>query len=714
VADPVAPGLTKNPVDASVCAGSTLTVTTSSGSGGTGTINDQYQYSTDNGASWSGWSTSVPSFAAVTGTNLVQSRRTASGTGCDTSPVNTVSWTVVADPVAPGITKNPADANVCSGQTLTVTTSAGSGGAGTTADEYRYSSDNGGTWSSWGESVPSFAAVVGISKIQSRRTASGTGCDVSSINEVSWTVVADPIAPGITKNPVDASVCAGVTLTVSSIPGSGGTGTINDQYQYSTDNGSSWSGWSTSVPSFAAVAGTNKIQSRRTATGTGCDISSVNEVSWVVNAKQKITGTFNYYNVSGNILLTGADITVDLYKSSDASHTSLIATDVTDASGYYELNAICPDCDYDIVASSTHTTDGAINTTDAAQANYWGPNPYSIEKVRFHAGDVAGQDLFIGGTDAGLIQANFVNGTDFEAPDWTYWRAGFAILHNPLVAEPEYTEYFPKVTLAVGSDINANMYGLATGDFNRSFNPSLTKAASSTLLLVYDGNRQVGAGQEFDLPVRIVNEAMVGAVSLVLDFPSDLVEVKDVIVDGNTGSLQWAAKGNELRISWLSPEPLVLAASDELVVIRMKTKPGFTSGKSIRVSLASTPQNELTDELYNVISDALISVETIDASALGTGEPDLASTIGFTCYPNPSRNFTLFSYSLPYEGFVKLEITNLMGYQIETLVNESQDTGDHYYKFDTYSLPNGIYTATLKLKSKDNQSVMSIKLINNK
>jgi hypothetical protein len=83
---------------------------------------------------------------------------------------------------------------------------------------------------------------------------------------VSWSVVAQPSAPGLTKDPDVAEVCEGQVLTVTITAGTGGTGTIADEYRYSTDNGLTWgSGWSTTVPSFAAVTGTNIIESRRTA-----------------------------------------------------------------------------------------------------------------------------------------------------------------------------------------------------------------------------------------------------------------------------------------------------------------------------------------------------------------------------------------------------------------------------------------------------------------
>ena len=307
IPDPVAPVIAKNPADGIVCAGATLTITiATAGSGGTGTNTDEYRHSTNNGVAWSAWSTSIPNFTAVTGTNLVESRRSSTGSGCN-SNVNQVSWTVVADPVAPVIAKDPNVVTVCSGTTLTITvTTPGSGGTGTNTDQYRHSTDNGTNWSAWGTTLPSFAAVVGTNLVESRRLSTGLHC-VSNVNQLSWTVVPQPVAPGITKVPNLAQVCEGVTLTVSTTPGSGGTGTVADEYRYSTDNGITWSVWGTSVPSFAAVIGTNRIESRRTATGTGCNTSPSNSVSWTVNANPTpvISGLNNVCaNVAGVLYST--------------------------------------------------------------------------------------------------------------------------------------------------------------------------------------------------------------------------------------------------------------------------------------------------------------------------------------------------------------------------------------------------------------------------
>lgn len=55
-----------------------------------------------------------------------------------------------------------------------------------------------------------------------------------------------------------------------------------------------------------------------------------------------------------------------------------------------------------------------------------------------------------------------------------------------------------------------------------------------------------------------------------------------------------------------------------------------------------------------------------------------------------------------------------MMYNMTTLVNETQPEGTHMVKFDTYNLNSGIYTATLKLITKDDVLIRTIKLVNNR
>jgi|GEM_PF-2641975 len=431
-----------------------------------------------------------------------------------------------------------------------------------------------------------------------------------------------------------------------------------------------------------------------------------------LNAHHKISGIFTYYNAL-NTVLTGADITVNIYRSSDLTHSNLLGTSVTNGSGYYEFLALCPDETYDIVATSTHTTDGSVNTTDAAQVNYWPIAPYIIEKVRFYAGDVGTlvpfvlPDMNLSATDAQRIQQNFVNGLAFDRP-WTFWRTGQFIVANPA------TESYPSVNLPVGSDITANMYGLCTGDFNRSFNPLLKKAPSKTLTLIYGRSMWITSNQEFDLPIHIVHASSVGAVSLILNFPADLVEVKDVRMNSTNGQLDWAVFGNELRIGWNSTIPADLAAMDDIIVLQLATKETFIKGASIKLTLAPDPLNELADDQYEVIGDAIISVDVVEASPNAINDLSANEMLSIHNYPNPFVNITTITYFLPYNGNVNIEIRNTLGETVKVLTNEMQISGDHSLKFDATSLDPGVYTATITLSSKTNTVNKTIKLLYSK
>ena len=60
-------------------------------------------------------------------------------------------------------------------------------------------------------------------------------------------------------------------------------------------------------------------------------------------------------------------------------------------------------------------------------------------------------------------------------------------------------------------------------------------------------------------------------------------------------------------------------------------------------------------------------------------------------YPNPFNPSTVISYKLPQASFVTLNIYNLLGQKVTTLVNKNQNAGTYEVNFDAYKLANGIY-----------------------
>jgi photosystem II stability/assembly factor-like uncharacterized protein len=60
-------------------------------------------------------------------------------------------------------------------------------------------------------------------------------------------------------------------------------------------------------------------------------------------------------------------------------------------------------------------------------------------------------------------------------------------------------------------------------------------------------------------------------------------------------------------------------------------------------------------------------------------------------YPNPFNPTTTIQYQLPNESFVHLVVFNILGEEVRTLVNETEQAGYRTVSFDGSSLPTGMY-----------------------
>lgn len=63
----------------------------------------------------------------------------------------------------------------------------------------------------------------------------------------------------------------------------------------------------------------------------------------------------------------------------------------------------------------------------------------------------------------------------------------------------------------------------------------------------------------------------------------------------------------------------------------------------------------------------------------------------FQNYPNPFNPSTTIKFSIPNSGFVTLKIYDLIGREIETIINENRTAGIHEEVFNSSSLASGMY-----------------------
>jgi hypothetical protein len=60
-------------------------------------------------------------------------------------------------------------------------------------------------------------------------------------------------------------------------------------------------------------------------------------------------------------------------------------------------------------------------------------------------------------------------------------------------------------------------------------------------------------------------------------------------------------------------------------------------------------------------------------------------------YPNPFNPSTLIQYEIPKNSFVKLVVLDVLGREVETLVNEKQTAGTYEATFNASQYPSGVY-----------------------
>jgi len=68
-------------------------------------------------------------------------------------------------------------------------------------------------------------------------------------------------------------------------------------------------------------------------------------------------------------------------------------------------------------------------------------------------------------------------------------------------------------------------------------------------------------------------------------------------------------------------------------------------------------------------------------------------------YPNPFNPSTLISYQLPANALVVLNVFDVTGREIETLVNERQNAGNRSVRFNAADLPSGVYFYKIEVGS---------------
>ena len=78
-------------------------------------------------------------------------------------------------------------------------------------------------------------------------------------------------------------------------------------------------------------------------------------------------------------------------------------------------------------------------------------------------------------------------------------------------------------------------------------------------------------------------------------------------------------------------------------------------------------------------------------------------------YPNPFNPSTIIQYSIPRESQVRIDVYNVIGQRITTLINSMQKSGNYEVTWDASALASGVYFYSIKASDNTGKNYFAVK-----
>ncbi len=380
-----------------------------------------------------------------------------------------------------------------------------------------------------------------------------------------------------------------------------------------------------------------------------------------------LTQGFQQPDIPGILFIEGY-VTYD-----NSSHTPMASTWVflydselikkdstyTDISGHFIFNNVT-NGNYTI-RCVTDKAYGGEDPVDALFANLNYIGKYSFRNaLAKRVSDVNG-DSKTTPTDGLLINRRFIKATkSYKSGDWAF--------EDPSV-------------IVSDASVKRNIKALCFGDIDGSYNVP-NKKAESELVLENEGTIVVRNMQKFELPITVTRDMYLGAMGLVIDYPSHYLKVTDVISD--IPGYMFNILDGEVRIAWsdIAQYGLYLSNNSQLIKLKMVVN-NINDDRDVFLRL--TNESKLTDNNGKSLRGEILHIPKI---AFET------STSGYYLgqnYPNPFKNSTRIDYRLAETANVSLKLYDLLGKEVAVLADGNQTSGYHQINVDVSDMTEGVY-----------------------
>jgi hypothetical protein len=337
-----------------------------------------------------------------------------------------------------------------------------------------------------------------------------------------------------------------------------------------------------------------------------------------------------------------------------------------------------------VLNGSTTKPWGGVNGTDALkiQRHFAGLELITVP-IRLSGADVNNASG-INGTDAVKIKRRFVGlDPNFTKPDWLFEKT----TGNDIVVMGT-------------SNMAISLYGLCTGDANGSYTPETGAKSVESVEISSENSMSANANQQIFLPIELDQDCDLGAISLVLDFPSELLEIEEVTF--TPGQPYFSVIEGILKIVWSETNGLKIKKNEPFAFIKLKTSSSFDENKIVRFVNASS-LTEIAEKTGEIIKGVKIGIPTLSFL-------DERQKSDINIYPNPAKGIAYLYFNSIESGSAIIQIYDVFGRCVETIGPISAIEGLNKVDLNFSNLKNNLYTLSFKLHS-ENQNVTEVKSI---
>ena len=385
-----------------------------------------------------------------------------------------------------------------------------------------------------------------------------------------------------------------------------------------------------------------------------------------------LSGSITYYASDIGI----GDVSVDLSGSSSSSSLTSVA-------GRYQFSSVASG-DYDLMPSLTDDVPGGT-ILDAVKMQRYIVGLDALTPYQMIAADMS-DDCHVSVSDVVKLLRCIAHFPDRGCGDWVFVERALEIDDSTWCPIADHIS----TTMAGPSQMDLDFLGIRKGDIDGDYmTPPGTMAKSNGNAAEVTIRLDDFIGTEdgtIIVPIIISNDDAVSGLEIHVEYDPDQLTFQNASSDL---SCNWNANasGGYVHLAWADiAEPIV--RSDGWQVTQLRFQPRIGEFDPEAVSIGSAVAADLSGNGYRVSlgngNNPKSEVSLPEQFILGQN------------YPNPFNPTTSIEFSLPVASDVQLEVYNLLGRRVVTLLDQRMEAGLHRIDWNSHdatgrSVASGVY-----------------------